>query len=110
MNQLNDYSSILKESQKIDEQLISDIINLLIEKEYTFFEIEKSGIILYLAYYFDNNFLTNYKTIEESNTTTKVTLCGNYNRDIIHRIQTLYKILQFNENEEGNIEKFIKLL
>ena len=40
MNQLNDYSSILKESQKIDEQLISDIINLLIEKEYTFFEMK----------------------------------------------------------------------
>ncbi len=47
MNQLNDYSSILKESKKIDEHLISDIINLLIEKEYTFFEIEKFGIILY---------------------------------------------------------------
>ena len=40
MNQLNVYSSILKESQKIDEQLISDIINLLIEKEYTFFEMK----------------------------------------------------------------------
>ena len=110
MNQLNDYSSILKDNQKIDEQLIFNIINLLIENECTFFEIEKSGIILNLAYYFDNNFLTNYQTIEESNTTTKVTLCGNYNRDIIHRIQTLYKILKFNENEEGNIEKFIKLL
>ena len=37
MNQLNNYSSILKDNQKIDEQIISNIINLLIEKEYTFF-------------------------------------------------------------------------
>ena len=110
MNKLNDYTFILKENKSIDEKIISDIINLLIDNDCTFFEIEKSEIILYLAYYFDNNFLTNYQTIEESNTTTKVYICGEYNKEIIQRVQILFKILKFNEYEEGNIEKFIKLL
>ena len=110
MNKLNDYSVILKDYKLIDNKLISDIINLLIDNDCTFFEIEKSGIILNLVYYFDNNFLTNYQTIDESNTITKVTLCNEYNKEIIERIKSLFEILQFNENEEGKMDKFLKLL
>ena len=110
MNKLNDYSIILKDNTEIDKKVFSDIINLLIDNDCTFFEIEKSEIILNLVNYFDKNFITNYQTIDESNTITKVTLCNDYNKDIIERVKLLFESLKFNETEEGKMDNFLKLL
>ncbi len=110
MSKLNDYKIILKDNNMNDKSIIEDIINLLIDNNCTFFEIEKSEIILYLAYYIDNNFLLNYNNTVELDTKTNVKLSGEYNKDIISKIKCLFTSLNYNENEDEKNSKIIQFL
>ena len=110
MSKLNDYKLILQENNVNDKKIIEDIINLLIDNNCTFFEIEKSEIMLYLAYYIDNNFLLNYNNTTEFDTKTNVKLSGEYNKDIILKINYLYSSLNYNENEDDKKSKIIQFI
>ena len=110
MNKLIDYKLILKENKVNEVKIIEDIINLLIDNDCTFFEIEKSEIILYLSYYIDNNFLLNYNNTNELDMKTNVKLSGEYNKNIIEKISSLFSALNFNENEDEKNNKIMKFL
>jgi len=58
LHKLEKIASDLKEFDTVDESVLIQLCDILFNKEkLTFYEIEKSKIIYYLAKYFDENFI-----------------------------------------------------
>ena len=105
---LEKYKNILKDN-KVDENqdTIKNLISLLINNNITFFEIEKSEIVLYLSNYFDSNFISNYKNTIDSDGITQVILANTFNCDIIQRVKKFFSAFEGNSE---NLLKFVSIL
>lgn len=109
IEKLEKYKNIIKnnEIQKPENKdLIKNILDLLIQNNITFFEIEKSEIILYLSYYFDENFYTNYLTIKDLDSSVQVTLTNQYDQNILSKAQKFFNSF----DNQNSLVKFINIL
>jgi hypothetical protein len=89
---------IIQELIEIGERLVNSVSNdsdfqklIKIFKEgITFFEIEKSSIMLNLATFFDKNYLVNYsKIVNDDN--FPIECCGSYDENVIKKCKEFYK-------------------
>ncbi|MCQ2815729.1 MAG: hypothetical protein MJ252_00535 [archaeon] len=110
MNQLEEGKEKLKNGEAKTEDLFN-ILNLILNQKVTFFELEKSEIILYLAKHFDENFLINYNNSVDSDKKTEVVLCGNYNKNIIQKLNEFLSLFKSEDNINNiSLERFIQVL
>ena len=94
---LEKYKNILKDNKADENQdTIKNLISLLINNNITFFEIEKSEIVLYLSNYFDSNFISNYKNTIDSDSISQVILANTFNCDIIQRVKKFFSAFEGN--------------
>ena len=104
-NKLSSISDIFREKSVIDDETLKLLFDMLINKnqKLTFYEIEKSAIILNLAKYIDSNYVLNLeKNIEKSEKLLKTPNC-----DFLTKIKNIFKILNI---QKKNISDFISTL
>lgn len=109
IEKLEKYKNIIKNNEiekPENKDLIKKILDLLIKNNITFFEIEKSEIILYLCYYFDENFFSNYLTIKELDTSVQVTLTNQYDKNILWKAQKFFNSF----DNQNSLVNFINIL
>jgi hypothetical protein len=82
LQKLKNISSALKEFKTVDESILLQLCEILFKKEkLTFYEIEKSKIVYYLAKYFDENFINLLEKKKE-----KIEDCLKSNLDMFFKV------------------------
>ena len=90
LHKLEIISTVLKENDTVDESILLQLSEILFNKEkLTFYEIEKSKIIYYLAKYFDENFTLFLEKKNEKNEET----CLKKNLD------RFFKVIDYDANK-----------
>jgi hypothetical protein len=106
LKNLNKISEKLNNSTIFDKNLIEEFFEILLKKNLTFYELNKSDIINKFAYYIDNNLYENIKSIKDYNKEIYITN-ENFDENIINKLRIIFECLCFNENK---IIKFLEIL
>lgn len=105
---LSNIKDLLKDSEKVDISIFRSLFDILFTEEgVTFYEIEKSELILYLAQYFDKFFKVNYDNTFESDYNTMTTLVNDYDDNIIKKLKIFFSSVNCDVDKISN---FIKIL
>jgi hypothetical protein len=108
MQKLINIKEILKNPQQVDLNVLIYLFDIMFDKnKITFYEIEKSEVILFLTKFLDENFFNNYSSTTESDQKTTYSICGNYNKKIINNLQML---LYSMGNNLEKVKDFLKIL
>lgn len=96
-NQCNKFDNNKKEEKDFILKSIAE--NLFCNEDEnstpTFYEIEKSEVILYFSKYLDENFKINLENTKETDTSTDCSLSHKYNFEIIKNVQEIFKAINY---------------
>lgn len=116
-NSKNELLSLIEKNSNEKDIIIklNEIINILCNpsNELTLFELESSQVLLALCTFFEGNFVQMNNLIKDEDLKeTKLNLSEishliKFNKDIVHKVQILFKCLQ---NDKTKIENLIKIL
>jgi hypothetical protein len=105
---LNNIKEILKNGEKVDSSVLSYLFEIILSKDkLTFYEIEKSEVILYLTKFLDENFFQNYEDTTETDYKTTSNISGFHNKRIIENLKMLLSAMN---NDYCKINEFMKIL
>ena len=111
IKKLLNLKEILKKPDGVDTETILSLLseNLFFDENDmpTFYEIEKSEVILSLTHFLDENFLINLENSNEGDTKTICYLNDKYNFDIIKKLKLILKAL---DNDLNKANSFISTL
>jgi len=103
IQKLFNLSNMLKNQSNYSEEVIlKSIVESLfsekIEETPTFYEIEKSEVILHLAKYIDENFIKNLENSNEIDNKCETKTANKFNFFIIGKLQSLFRELNYDVN------------
>jgi hypothetical protein len=112
LKNLNKISEKLNITTIFDKNLIEEFFEILLKKNLTFYELDKSDIINKFAFYIDNNLYENIKSIKEMNNNTnnnkEIYISNrNFDENIIDKLRIIFECLCLNEHK---IIKFLDIL
>jgi len=101
---LSNLRDILKNKTDYEEDLVlKSIIDCLFSEDVnespTFYEIEKSEVILYFTKFLDENFLKNWENSNDSDSKIPGTLSDKYNFLIVDKIQSILRAINYDLNK-----------
>lgn len=108
MQKLINIKEILKNPKQVDLNVLTHLFDIMFDKnKITFYEIEKSEVLLYLTKFLDENFFSNFSLTTESEQKTTYSICGNYNKQILNNIRMLLYAMG---NNLEKVKEFLKIL
>jgi len=108
LQKLSNIKEILKNGEKVDSSVLAYLFEIILGKDkLTFYEIEKSEVMLYLTKFLDENFFQNYEDTTETDYKTTSNISGFHNKKII---QNLKMLLNAMNNDYYKINEFLKIL
>lgn len=80
------------------KSIIESLFSEKLEDTPTFYEIEKSEVILHFAKYLDENFLKNWENLNETDNKGETILANKFNFFIVSKIESIIKELNYDIN------------